>query len=181
MRKFAAIALATTALVAGSAGCASVTSAAGALFNPDFLALAGVGSQVASLPGDAPALLIGLENRTAELIEIRVTWRDSEGNITARNKLLGTGQKLVEAVICPVDELTAGDVGNLESIGARVIFGTGLPDDPFIEVEPFGVLLQDGANYDCGDAVTFAVVPSVNTRSGYQLFAFIERASAVAP
>lgn len=162
----------------GGAGC---TSAATALFNPDFLALAGVGSRVASLPGDAPALLIGIENRTAEFVEIRVTWRDGNGAITSRNKVLGSGQKLVEAVICPVDELTAGDVGNLTSIGARVLFGNGTADDPFIEVEPFGVLLQDGANYDCGDAVTFAVVPSANTRSGYQLFAFIERSGANSP
>ena len=45
-----------------------------------------------------------------------------------------------------------------------------------IEVEPFGVLLRNGANYDCGDGVTFAVTNSGATLSGYQVFAFIERA-----
>ncbi|GAF86848.1 unnamed protein product, partial [marine sediment metagenome] len=45
----------------------------------------------------------------------------------------------------------------------------------YIEVEPFGVLLQEGINYDCGDVITFTILPSSATLSGYQSFAFIRR------
>ena len=80
------------------------------------------------------------------------------------------------AVNCPVTEITLGDIADLSQTGALVRLGDGTPDDPFVEVEPFGILFKVGANYDCGDSVTFAVVPSAQTASGYQTIAFVQRA-----
>jgi hypothetical protein len=76
--------------------------------------------------------------------------------------------------------MTLGDVGNLDATGAIVRLGGGTADDPYIEVEPFGVLLQEGINYDCGDVITFTILPSSATLSGYQSFAFIRRSGAQA-
>jgi hypothetical protein len=48
--------------------------------------------------------------------------------------------------------------------------------DPYIDVEPFGIVLQEGLNYECGDAITFSVQRSTETLSGYQIFAYIRSA-----
>lgn len=154
---------------------------AGDLFNPAFLQALGGGERVANLPGEAPAIVLEVENGTQRVIEFRLTWRDVESRIQERTRSLGLDEKFSEALICPVEETTLGDVSDLDATGAIVRLGTGTADDPFIEVEPFGVLLQEGINYDCGDSVTFTVLPSSATLSGYQIFAFIRRSGAQAP
>ena len=74
--------------------------------------------------------------------------------------------------------MTLGDVSNLDAAGAIARLGGGGSADPFVEIEAFGVLLQQGINYDCGDSVTFTILPSSATLSGYQVFAFIRRSGA---
>ena len=155
-------------------GCADIQN----LLNPTFLQVLGVGERVATLPGDAPAVVLEVDNGTQRVVEFRMTWRDSDGEISERTGSLGVGEKYSEAVICPVTELTLGEVSNLDATGAIVRLGSGGASDPLIEVEPFGVLLQEGINYDCGDSVTFTVLPSGATLSGYQVFAFIRRSGA---
>jgi hypothetical protein len=171
--------VAGVALLAGLpllGGCAGV----GSFFNPAFLQVLGVGEQAASLPGEAPAVVLAVENATQHVIEFRVTWRDLEGRIQERTRALAVGEEYSEALICPVQEMTLGDVSNLDDIGAIVRLGGGTANDPFVEVEPFGVLLQDGINYDCGDSVTFVIQPSSVTLSGYRVLAQIRRSGAQA-
>jgi len=151
---------------------------AGDLFSPGFLQVLGVGERVANLPGEAPAIVLEVENGTDRVIEFRLTWRDGESRIQERTRSLGVDEKYAEALICPIEEMTLGDVSNLDDVGAIVRLGYGTANDPFIEVEPFGVLLQEGINYDCGDSVTFVVLPSNATLSGYQVFAQIRRSGA---
>ncbi len=158
--------------VAALAGCVGLTE----FLNPTFLAALSPGGGVADAPGEAPLVVIEVENGTSRVVEYRLTWRDSEGDISERTGTLAAGDKYGEAVICPVDEMTLGDVSNLNATSAVVRLGDGSSTAPFIEVEPFGVLLQDGINYNCGDVVTFRVLPSQATLSGYQVFAFIRRA-----
>jgi hypothetical protein len=155
-------------------GCSDLNN----LLNEEFLSALGANSRAANVPGDAPALLVALENRTARTVEMRLTWRDEDNRVHERLRTLPPGTDIAEAVICPVEELTLGDVGDLTQPGAFVRLGNGGSNDPFIEVEAFGFMLVEGANYNCGDAVTFAVQASSATLSGYQIFAFIRRAEA---
>ncbi len=169
--------VATSALLAmalGLCGCPSTQE----LLNPTVFQSLGVGTVAAGMPGEAPAVVIEVENGTERVIEFRVTWRDADGQIQERTEILGAGSKFSEALICPIEEMTLGDVGNLNDIGAIVRLGNGTTADAFIEVEPFGVLLQEEINYDCGDVITFTVLRSAATRSGYQSFAFIRRSGA---
>ncbi len=148
----------------------------GELFNPAFLQVLGVGEQTAaSLPGEAPAMVLEVTNGTPHVVEFRLTWRDIEGRIQERARVLGVGAKFSEAPFCPIPETTLGDVSNLDAVGAIVRLGNGTAADPFVEVEPFGVLLQEGINYECGGSVTFAVQPSSATVSGYRIIAQIRR------
>ncbi len=147
-----------------------------AFFNPAFLQAAGLGDSVANLPGEAPTIILEVENQAGRVIEYFVSWRDGDGNVSVRTGVLAVGDKYSESVFCPIDEMTLGDVGDLTEIGALVRLGAGEADDPVIEVEPFGSLLQDSVNYNCGDSVTFTVLPSAATLSGYQTYAFIRRA-----
>ena len=71
-----------------------------------------------------------------------------------------------------------GDISNLASTGAVVRLGSGSPNDPIVEVEAFGVLLRDGANYDCGDRVTFAIQQASANLSGYGIVAYIQRSGS---
>jgi hypothetical protein len=168
-RAFVAV-IGLTALLSGCA--ASISS----LLSPEFLNAAGLGSSVAALPGEAPAVLVELQNSTPRVIEARLAWRDSENQVVSRAGIvLGSGGKYAEAVICPVEEITLGDVSDLTATGAVVRLGVGAADDPVVQVEPFGVLLRDRANYNCGDVVTFAVEPSGVTASGYRVRALIRR------
>lgn len=148
------------------------------LFNPTFLQSVGVGEAAANLPGEAPAIVLEVDNGTDRVIEFRLTWRDGESQIQERTRSLGVGAKFSEALICPVEEMTLGDVSNLSAAGAIVRLGSGSAMDPFVEVEAFGVLLQEGINYDCGDSVTFTILPSSATLSEYQVFALIRRSGA---
>ncbi len=165
-------------LLMSGAGCSPLS-----LLNNDFLAQLGLTSGSTLLPDDAPSVLVAVENRTSRTIEARVTWREgsASGGESTVEELINVvlpGDRLSTAVICPLEEITLGDIGDLNRVGAIVRLGGGTAADPIVEVEPFGVLLQDGANYDCGDAITFAVVPSTQTLSGYQVFAFVQRAQA---
>lgn len=159
-------------LALGSQGCGSISG----FLNPEFLTALGIGESVATLPGDAPAIVLGVENRTSRTIEAVVSYRVGVDSVSSFVAVVEPGEKTARAVVCPIDAITLGDVNDLSSIGARVRLGNGTPQDPVIEVEPFGVLLRNGANYNCGDGVTFAITNSAATLSGYQVFAFIQRA-----
>lgn len=153
-------------------GCVGITD----FFQPEFLeALQGT-SHVASLPGDAPALLVEVENGTDRMITAMVSYRASDGNTDSFTTLIEPYEKTAQALICPVAEITLGELNNTSAIGAIVRLGAGGANDPYIEVEPFEAMLQAGINYDCGDAITFAVMPSNETLSGYRIYAYIRRA-----
>lgn len=162
--------------ICGIAGCGGVLS----VFDSQFLTALGLNQGAAILPGEAPAVLLEVENRTSRVIEFRLTWRDSDGEIHERTRALAVEEKFAESVFCPVEEITLGDVSDLTATGAIVRLGIGGAQDAFVEVEPFGVLLQESINYDCGDSVSFQILPSSQTASGYQLFAFIRRSGAQA-
>ncbi len=174
VRHQAAVALAAALAAASTGGCPVV----GSLLNPELTSALGLSSRASELPGEAPAVVFEVDNQTGRPIEFTLSWRDADEQIQQRRRILPDGEKFAEAVVCPVSEVTLGDVSNPEAVGAIVRLGDGTPNDPFIEVEPFGVLLQDGINYDCGDVVTFAVRPSGATDSGFQIFAFIRRSGA---
>lgn len=148
------------------------------VFDDEFLTALDLGTRAASIPGDAPAVLIEVENRTSRRVEAQLSWRTGDGE--ARFEVFGLppDDKMTEVLICPVDEITLGDVGDLTQPGAFIRLGGGGVNDPFIEVEAFGILLKEGANYNCGDAVTFTVEGSSKTLSGYQILAYIRRAEA---
>lgn len=157
-----------------SAGCGPVLG----LFNTEFLTAIGATGRAATLPGEAPAVVVGVENGVSNVIEFRLTWRDSEGRTQERTQVLEPGVRFAEAVICPMSEVTLGDVADLRATGAVVRLGNEGAADPVVEVEPFGFLLQEGENYDCGDRITFRVVASGATASGYRIFAFLQRSGA---
>ena len=157
-----------------SAGCSEALS----LLNPEFLTALGAGEQVASVPGDAPALLVAVENRTNRLVRAWVSYRTEDSGVEQVGYLVETGERTAQALICPIDEVTLGDVSDVTAIGAEIVLDNSAGQEaiaPFIEVEPFGVVMKDGINYNCGDSITFVVQASGATRSGYQIFAFIER------
>jgi hypothetical protein len=156
-----------------ASGCAPTD-----VLNPQFLAAVGGGQQASNLPGEAPAVIVEVENQAGRVLEFRLTWRDVNEEVQQRTGRLAAGETYSEAVICPMTEVTLGDVGNLQSVGAIVRLGGGNADDPFVEVAPFGVLLQEGINYNCGDSITFRVSPSGATLSGYQVFGFVRRSGA---
>ena len=158
------------------AGCISASD----FFNDEFLQRLGVQERAASIPGEAPALLVEVDNRADRPIEYLLTWRDAESHVQQLTGVLPAGAQDGIVLFCPVQELTLGDVSRLDATGAVVRLGAGGANDPLIEVEAFGVLLRDEINYDCGDSVTFTVQRSSATLSGYQIFAFIRRSGAQA-
>ena len=155
-------------------GCLNAAS----LLNPELLTTLGLAARASDLPGEAPAVVFEVSNQTGRTIEFLLSWRDANNDVQQRRRALPAGDSFAEVVVCPASAVTLGDVSNLDAVGAWVRLGNGGPDDPFIEVEPFGVLLQDGINYDCGDVVTFSVQRSNATDSGYRVFAFIRRSGA---
>jgi hypothetical protein len=161
---------------------AALTAAAGcglaSVLNPDFLQAVGATATPASLPGEAPALVVEVENSTGHVVDFQYTYRNDESEVFSRFGALADGGKASDVLICPVQELTLGNVSDLNEIGVRVRLGAETVNDAFIEVEAFGVLLRDEINYDCGDVVTFNVTPSGDTRSGFRVFAFIRRSGA---
>lgn len=157
------------ALALGTLGCFNPIS----LLNPDFLSTVGLGAKVATTPGDNPAIVVAVQNQTTHVVDTRLTVRDGDGNVSERQYALGAGQSRAEAWICPISGLTLGDVSDLSASGAQVRLGNGGASDPFVDVEPFGVLLQPDVNFVCGDTITFSVLPSSATKSGYQIYAYI--------
>jgi len=155
-----------------TAGCGQALS----IFDPGFVQTVAGSAQAATLPGDAPAIVLAVENRTSLTIEAQISYRVQSDVVETYTAVVQGGQKTAQAIICPIEEITLGDISDLSRVGARVRFGLGTDADPYIEVEPFGVLLKAGQNYDCGDAVTFVVTTSSQTRSGYQTIAYIRRA-----
>jgi hypothetical protein len=170
-------------------GCFSPLS----LLNPDFLSAVGLGTKVASLPGEAPGLLVEVENRTSRWVSAVVSYRDGTGAVNSFTTTLAPGDKTGQLLPCPINEITLGDVSSSKTSGA-IVFLTettstqtqnqtqtttpSVDNSPFITVDPFGALLRTGVNYDCGDSLLFAVEPSAATQSGYQIFAFIRRAGS---
>lgn len=162
------------ALTAPAGGCVGLTS----FLNPDFLAAAGYGQQAAGLPAEAPMIVVGVENRTDRVIEARRSWREADERVDEIRSVIIERGKLARALVCSIPEVTLGDVSDRDAIGAVVRLGAGGENDPVIEVEPFGRILQEGIDYECGDVITFVVVYSAATRSGYQIIAEIQRAGA---
>lgn len=174
----------TLALAVGLAGCTALANFT-EILNPNLTA-ALVGPDVASLPEDAPGLLVGVENRTGRWVRMLVSYRDDDDKVENYTTTVAPGDTSAQMVVCPVTELTLGSVGDLSQTGALVYLvepsdvaaGTSLDDSPYIEVDAFGVLLMEESNYDCGDGVTFAVQESSASTSGYQVWAYIRRSAA---
>ena len=165
------------ALGAALGGCGLLSL--GTYLNPNFLSSLGVGEKVATLPGNAPGLLVTTENRTSHPSQIYVSYRDPNGSVQAYTATLAAGEQTAQMLVCPIAEITLGDVANLQQTAARVYLTSGsvtdpnaLANAPFIEVEPFGVLLRSAVNYACGDGVTFTIEGSSATSSGYRAFAY---------
>ena len=131
-------------------GC---TGALQGLFAEEFLGAIGGGSSVASVPGDAPALLVAVENRTDRIVEADLSYRSEGTGVETVGYLVSPGDSTAQALICPIEELTLGDVADSSAVGARVRLGDGGEYDPYIEVEPFGVIMREGSNFDCGDSI----------------------------
>lgn len=146
------------------------------LFNDQFLSSAGLNQQAASLPGAAPTILVQVENRTGRTIDAFISYRLSGDDVSSFVTTVPPGASTGRALVCPIEEITLGDISDLTAPGAVIRLGDGTADDPITEVEPFGVLLKQGANYDCGDALMFAVTPSSLTRTGYRTIVFVQRA-----
>ena len=168
-RSMRIIGLAGLALAAGT-GCSPDT-----FLNSEFLSALGYSQGATLIPGESPEVKVQVENRTDRVVEALLTVRLAQDNVQQRTYSIPAGAKFGEAFFCPVSQMTLGDVANTSTTGAIVRLGNGGANDPIVEVEPFGVILESGVNYDCGDAVTFSVLPSAQTRSGYQIFAFVRR------
>ncbi|MCG3125706.1 MAG: hypothetical protein CHACPFDD_00532 [Phycisphaerae bacterium] len=170
-RNIAGGVLAVLLLGAVTSGCTGIQG----LFSEDFLNATGLVQRSATIPGTAPAVLITMENRTSRVVTMNLSYRLGSDTVESFFATMPPGDSSGQVVNCPVTEITLGDVSNLNEIGAIVRLGGGTENDPFIEVEPFGVLLRNTANYNCGDSVTFTVTPSGDTASGYRIVAFIQR------
>lgn len=168
------------AIGAAVMGCITPTE----LFDADFLQAIGVQSAAARLPGDTPSVVIGVRNDTSFRIEAQLSWRDGQGDVHTfaqsvfPNEGATMGTPVLLSEFCPVTELTLGDVSDLSATGAVVRLGNGSLADPFVQVEPFGVLLKEGVHYECGDRVVFSIRETTATPSGFQIFAEVERSDA---
>jgi hypothetical protein len=169
-----------TLAVLGLCGCGALSLSS--IFNEDFLGNVAGGARVASLPGEAPELLVRVENRTARTVQMTVSYRDAADQVQIYTTTIAPADNSATVLVCPISEITLGDIGDLKQPGAVVYLGdpttvTALTDLPFVQVDPFGILLKEGVNYDCGDQITFTVQSSSATSSGYQTYAFFNRAS----
>lgn len=161
--------------IAVAAGLACGCNTGLGFLNPEFLTDIGLAPAAARLPGEAPLVVLGVRNDTSRVAEFLLSWRDGESEVFQRTSgLVQPGGLLMFGEFCPVDEVTLGDVANLNTVGAIVRLGGGTSNDATIDVEPFGVLLQRGINYECGDRIIFSVRPSGDTLSGYRAFATVE-------
>jgi hypothetical protein len=142
------------------------------VINPNVLTALEGQSRVASLPGSAPALLVTVENNTQWFLQAVVSLRRQETGVESYSVLVLPGDKTSQALVCPVDELTLGDVADPEATGAVLWLGSGsIGADAMIEVDPFNYVLRVDVNYDCGDAIRL-VVQAGDTPSGYQIIAY---------
>jgi len=173
---------AVATLLAGlGAGCVSPAE----FVNPEFLTALGYSPSVRTVPAEAPGLLVSVENRTGRWAAVTVSYRGGDGAIETYTTRLPAGSRSGQMLLCPVSEITLGSVADLTQAG--VIIGLsgdvadvqdidGLPiNTPYVVVEPFGVLLREEVNYDCGDELVFVVEASGQTRSGFQTRALIRR------
>ncbi len=147
------------------------------ILNPDFLTtiLSSTTGGSSGLPGDAPGVVISVENLTARWARVVVSYRDADENARSFTATVGPGDKTAQMIVCPVREVTLGSVADLESPGAVVFLADSISADtdldtlPFIEVDPFGVLLREGINYSCGDGLAFDIRETPGqTSSGYR-------------
>jgi hypothetical protein len=150
--------------------------------NPEFISSLGVQGRVASLPGQAPGLVVSVENRTTRAAEITVSYRDADDAVQTYTTYLEAGNSSGQMLVCPISEITIGSITDLRSSGARValvegLVGGDLNSVPTIDVEAFGTLLRQGVNYECGDAINFVLRASGTTSSGFEEIAFFEHAS----
>lgn len=143
---------------------------------------------VASVPGDAPFLLVTFENRTTRRVSF-------SGEATANGTLEFVGFDLdpeggggggsasvgSDIVVCPVTELTIGSINDLSQSGVFVFLGGGFDTDPIIQVEPLGILLVEGVQFNCGDEVRFIVDESTATASGFRTFVQITPGGSTTP
>lgn len=174
------------------AGCGSLPAQLSSLLqpltgmlNPDLFSTLGLESQAATLPGvETPGLLVSVENRTGRWAAMTVSYRTSGDQTETFSTSLAPHDKSAQMLICPITEITVGDVSNLKQSGARVFLIDTVTDPndlataPYIDVDAFGQPLREGVNYDCGDGVTFTVQASSGAQSGYQVFAYIRRAGS---
>ena len=144
------------------------------------------GQAVRTLPSEAPGLLVSVENRTEHLASVAISYRGSGQDVKSYTLTLEAQQHSAQLLVCPVTEITLGNVTNLAQSGAWVVLQdvqtvplldqAGAPVGvPFIEVEPFAVLLRESVNYECGDELQFLVEPSGATRSGFGTEVLIRR------
>ncbi len=168
----------TLALALGLAvalgGCA--TPVLSDVLNPTFVDTLLGGDNVASLPGGAPAIVVAAENVTGRTADMQISYRTGADEVVSYVVTVEPGGRTAQAIACPVTELTIGDVTDATQSGVTVRLGVGLTTDPFLLVEPLGVILTEGVNYDCGDEVRFQLASSAETITGFRVFAFITRA-----
>lgn len=162
------------AALLGAGSCVQATD----FFNTDFLS--GLSGRNATLPGEAPGLLVAVENRTTRPAEVIVSYRDGDDAVTNYTTFVSPQDKNQQLLLCPITEITVGSVANLEASGAIVSLvpdaTTALDQLPYIEVDAFGSILREAVNFDCGDEVLFVLDESTRTSSGYEIIAFIRRA-----
>ncbi len=148
--------------------------------NPEFVSSLGAQGKVASVPGQAPGLVVTVANRTTRAAEITISYRDAEDAVQNYTTYLEPGDSSGQMLICSITEITIGSVTDLHASGARVALvegqvGGDLNSVPTIDVEAFGTLLREGVNYECGDAINFVLRASGSTRSGFDEIAYFQR------
>ena len=139
---------------------------------------------MSSLPEEAPGILVEVQNQTDLWIRVVVSYRGSSSTTENYTAFVAPRRKSGQMLSCPISEITLGDVQNLEATGARVFLADNVTDSstldsfPYIEVDAFGVLLQDEVDYECGDGILFTVQASSLAASGYQTFAYVRPSAA---
>lgn len=156
------------------------------LLNPDFVELLRPGSSAKGIPGDNPAILVYVQNLTDRWAVMTVSYRTGDDAVVQYSTSLNPGDKSGQVIVCPVTEITLGSVSDLSEVGVRVGARRGpLTADPlqepFIEVEPFGILLVEDVNFGCGDSLTFVVQPSDSSSSGFGTIAYRQIGQATDP
>lgn len=173
-------------VVIGLGWAAGGCSLVGEFVSPDLLSGVGGSSRVTILPDEAPGLLVTVENRTTRAVLVVVSYRSGEENVETYTTALSAGDKSGQMLVCPVTEITLGSVSDLSQPGVRVALvedaaGYAIDQLPYLDVEPFGILLREEINYNCGDSILFVVRASGTARSGYETIAFFRRSTTARP